>query len=152
MTPIPWLVALGFSLALSRIDIREHRLPNRLVAAMVLLVSAAIVVFAPDPVRPAVTTSLVTGLKYAAVHVVVFIASRGQFGMGDVKFALPLGLVVGFYSPTLWLVAVMASFAAAAAVSIVLVAAGRLSLRSRIPFGPYMAVAALAVSLPALIG
>lgn len=156
MNAIPWLVAVVFCVSLSVTDIREHRLPNRAVAAMTVAVAGAVAIAAAVGVPGSLRRTALVAVQYVGTHAVVYALSRGQFGMGDVKFSLPLGIVVGWYAPNLWPVAVLVSFAMAAAVSLGLLAARRLTLRSRIAFGPAMAVAALAIAAigatPALIG
>lgn len=149
---LPWLVAAAWCVPLSVVDLREHRLPNRLVAqltvALAVVMGAAIAAGDSRSTRSIATVSA----SYVATHTAVYLASRGQFGMGDVKFSLPLGMLIGWYAPGAWTVSAMLSFALAAVVSVTLVATRAISLRSRIAFGPYMAAAALLVSLMPLLG
>ncbi|MEL7361472.1 MAG: prepilin peptidase, partial [Bacteroidota bacterium] len=53
---------------------------------------------------------------------------------GDVKLAVPLGLVLGWL--TLW--ALYLAVVLAAAVAVVGLGTGRLELRSRVPFAPFI--------------
>lgn len=141
---LPLIVVLGLGARLSLIDMRVHRLPNRDVAVMTVAVLAAILVQRDAALAQ---SAALCALRTLAVYTVVYLVSRGQFGMGDVKYAVPLGLVLGCYSPDAWLVAVMLSFALSAAVSVALLALGRLSLRDRLAFGPYMTIATVAAAL-----
>ena len=125
---LPLAITLILGTRLSVIDHRLHRLPNRDVAAMTVVLLVAIVLQVDAQLA---WRAVATGLASASAYAVVYLVSRGQFGMGDVKYAVPLGLVLGFYSPDAWLVAVMLSFALSAAVSVALLALGRLSLRDR---------------------
>jgi leader peptidase (prepilin peptidase)/N-methyltransferase len=58
--------------------------------------------------------------------------------MGDVKFAFPLGLTVGWFAPDLWLIAIFTSFLLAGVVAVIGIAAKRIDRTSHIAFGPYM--------------
>ena len=58
--------------------------------------------------------------------------------MGDVKFAFPLGLCIGWYSADLWLLAIFVSFLLAGLVAFIGLATKRMTRKSRLAFGPYM--------------
>jgi len=70
---------------------------------------------------------------------------RGQAGIGggDIKLAISLGLVLGHLGAMYVVVFLYATVAAALVVVVSLVLARRLSMASRIPFGPYLATGAL---------
>jgi leader peptidase (prepilin peptidase)/N-methyltransferase len=63
--------------------------------------------------------------------------------MGDVKFAFPLGLCVGWYVAELWLVAIFVSFLLAGLVAVIGVLTKRMTRKSRLAFGPFMFVSTL---------
>ncbi len=66
--------------------------------------------------------------------------TRGKgMGMGDLKLAVPLGLLFGW--PDILLAVAFASVIGAAA-GIILVLAGRKKMKSTVPFGPFLAVGA----------
>ncbi len=136
---VPALYLAAVTPELVRIDLREHRLPNRIVVPglVVGIVSAALSwgVTGAAPVIPVVAALATAGL-------LAILASGGGIGMGDVKLAALIGLA----SPTA-VVAVVAPLAAfllgGAAASIVLVRgalAGRggEARREHIAFGPYL--------------
>ena len=85
---------------------------------------------------------LLTALGVAAAtmisYVLLYLLSRGSLGMGDVKFAFPLGLCVGWYSPGNWLAAIFVSFVLAGIVAVIGLVAKRMTRKSRLAFGPYM--------------
>ena len=107
----------------------------------VVLAAVIAVAYALDAQIEATTGPLTTGLKTMGTYLIVYVASRGQFGMGDVKFGFPLGCLMGYYAPNLWLTSIVASFLLAAAVAAIGLATGRINRHSRIAFGPYMALA-----------
>ena len=138
----PLVILILFGLSLSIIDVRSHRLPNRVVAAMTLVSLSVQAVIALtqsqlDRLTAAIATALVTTLAY----LVLYICSRGSMGMGDVKFAFPLGLAVGWYNPEQWLPAIFITFCLAGLVALTGIALKRTSWNSALALGPYMFVA-----------
>lgn len=173
-----WLVAPGYAVALlvalpvlaalAVIDIRVHRLPNRLTRAMaaltvVGLAFASIVaahsvsltippmttptshgVFdaASDPwaaARRAVIGAVVLGLAY----LVLALLGGGQgMGLGDVKLAPSLGALLAWPGWSTWCLGAMGAFILGGLWGIVLMLRGR-GRSARMPFGPFMMAAAL---------
>ena len=128
-----------FGARLSIVDFKSHRLPNQLVgwfSAAQILIMAVISWMASD------FAHLLTALGVAAAtmisYVLLYLLSRGSLGMGDVKFAFPLGLCVGWYSADYWLVAIFVSFLIAGVVAVIGLATKRMTRKSRLAFGPYM--------------
>lgn len=126
----------GFGLWLSIYDIRHHRLPNRevLTLAIVLLMIATL--------SPGFFRTLTFALFHTLIYTVMFFVSRGQLGMGDVKYAFPTGLLGGIFHVDVW-TAVVIVFAIAGCVSLVLVMMRVATWQSRIAFGPFMTVGIL---------
>ncbi|MGN6501566.1 MAG: prepilin peptidase [Pseudolysinimonas sp.] len=121
--PIVYLIAV--TPALVRTDLRERRLPNRIVlpGIVVGLIAAAL--------QPGLMP-LLAALGYAGLLLVFALA--GGVGMGDVKLAALIGL--GCPAAGVALGAPIAAFLlGGAAASVALVRRGR---RARIPFGPAM--------------
>jgi leader peptidase (prepilin peptidase) / N-methyltransferase len=82
---------------------------------------------------------------------VMFVASlpfgEGAFGLGDVKFLVAVGLLTGFLRVV---IAVFAGAMIGGIVIFALLAARRVTLKSYIPFGPFLIIGAVwAVLLPA---
>lgn len=133
---------LGLLLALSVIDARHKMIPNRLVYPSlvlfpVVILGGALAGGGPDPVRAAIGF-LAFGV---GILVVALISPRGM-GMGDVKLAALIGLVIG--AVHLGSVGVAAGlgilFGGLGAVAALATGAGR---KSRIPFGPFLAAGAM---------
>ena len=121
---------------LSVYDVRFHRLPNRDVAT-ITVVLAVLAVFDSHRIHI---------FWFAAAHICIYLAmyviSKGSLGIGDVKYSLPVGLITGMFDVQLanlvWMTFVLAAIG-----SLGLVLANRRSWKSRIAFGPYMSVGAL---------
>jgi len=90
-------------------------------------------------------TPLLVAIETTAIYIILFMLSRGSLGMGDVKFAFPLGFTVGWYAPELWLMAIFSSFLCAGVVALIGIAAKRITRNSPIAFGPYMFLGSLFV-------
>jgi leader peptidase (prepilin peptidase)/N-methyltransferase len=113
-------------------DIMTRRILNVVVLPASLIVMALRAVF----VSSALPESLVAGAVAFGVFVVLAIASRGGLGMGDVKLAGLLGLLLGRAAIGALLAGCIAGGVAAA----LLVVSGRAGRKSTFAYGPYLAV------------
>ena len=138
------MVLVGFGARLSAIDLKVHRLPNQLVAWFAAIQLAALIALSLDDFNE-FKTPLLVAIGTTAIYLILFILSRGALGMGDVKFAFPLGLTVGWYAPEFWLMAIFSSFLCAGVVALIGIAAKRITRNSPIAFGPYMFLGSLFV-------
>lgn len=122
---IPMLYLAAVAPTLIVVDLREHRLPNRMVMpGLAVGLIAALLQWSPVPV--------IAGAAYAGFLLLLGLA--GGIGMGDVKLAALIGLA----SPTLVIgatAAVAAFVLGGVAASIALVRRGR---GTRIAFGPWL--------------
>jgi leader peptidase (prepilin peptidase)/N-methyltransferase len=137
------MVAAFLSLmpAITWIDIERRIIPNRITYPAFLGFSAYVVVAwlfdgGTDPVR-----ALAGAALYAGVLFVVAIVSRGM-GMGDVKLALVIGVVLGAIGLRFVGVAAAGAVLFGGIGAIVALATGR-NRKAMIPFGPYMAAGAV---------
>ena len=136
---LPLIPLAYFGIRLSIIDFKTHRLPNHLVGwftAIEILIMGVTSWFTSDWTRlaAALGTAVITMFAY----LLLYLASRGSLGMGDVKFAFPLGLCVGWYSANQWLLAIFVSFLIVGVVAVIGLVAKRMTRKSRLAFGPYM--------------
>jgi leader peptidase (prepilin peptidase)/N-methyltransferase len=145
----PWLLAqrLLFSALLVTLfgtDLETQRLPNVLTYPGL---AAGLVSSLWLP--PGLVTSLLGAALGAAIPWGirwVWFRARGveAMGLGDVKMLAMIGAFLGWQQ--VWLVLLFSSLAGAV-VGLGLTVAGRRSLQSRLPFGTFLALAALAASL-----
>lgn len=145
-----WLTAAAYAflvitaLRLSIIDIRSHRLPNRIlfpgyaVAAILLLAAAAAGHDGPTAVR----TLAGAGLLYTAYFVLRF-CYPPDIGRGDVKLAFLLGLYLGHagWQHLIWGSA--AAFVLGGLFGLTLIGLRRATRKTMLPFGPFMLVGAI---------
>ncbi|WP_285250326.1 A24 family peptidase [Pseudarthrobacter sp. fls2-241-R2A-168] len=169
-TPLAfWLVLAAcayfavMAVRLTVIDVRHHLLPNRIVfpsyaVAGVLLLTAAVfadVVGGADQSRagllavPALRIVAGAAILWLFYFVLRFAYPPGM-GFGDVKLAGVLGMYLGFLGWGHLFAGTFLAFLLGGLWSIALLAARRGTLKSSIPFGPFMlAGAAAAMLLPA---
>lgn len=143
---------LIFNTWLMTIDVREHRLPNRLTAALFL--GASILLGASTLLAPAdsvlsgrIGSTFIGGVGYCAVMFLFHLVTRGGIGMGDVKLAAGLGLYTGFLGVEAVLAGFVLAFVLGGVQAVVLMIARRATRRTRIAFGPAMILGALLVLL-----
>jgi leader peptidase (prepilin peptidase) / N-methyltransferase len=127
--------------AISVIDIRHRIIPNRLmypslVAFPVLIVAGRIAHGGTDPLR-----ALLGGLLFGGGLLLVALVSRGM-GMGDVKLAAVIGLVMGAVGLRYVGVAAGSAVVLGGVGGIVALLLGR-GRKAAIPFGPYLAAGAV---------
>jgi leader peptidase (prepilin peptidase) / N-methyltransferase len=141
------LLALGWMLvAATDIDLRAHVIPDRLTLRAPPVLTAMLVGLAlVRGTAAGLVAAGVTALVLPGVLLVTSLAFhrlRGQvgIGLGDIKFTISLGLILGWLGPPFLLLAVLGMFSSAAVVVAGLLLAGRVDLSSRVPFGPHLAV------------
>ncbi|MGH3561500.1 MAG: prepilin peptidase [Mycobacterium sp.] len=129
-----WLLWL---IVLSGYDIRQRRLPNWLT----LPGAAAVLVFATVAGRG--MSALAGAAARTAVYLLVHLAAPTALGAGDVKLALGLGALTGFFGVEVWLLAALA-----APLLTVLWALVVMVLRGvrTVPHGPSMCLASVAAA------
>lgn len=144
LSALPAYLYLGWvGLALALIDVRCHRLPDALTLpsypiALGLLGAAAVVGSDGAALGRALAGMVVLGCFYRLLAAL----PRG-LGGGDVKLAGLLGLYLGWAGWPHLVLGTFAAFAAASVVALGLVATRRATLRTHLPFGPFMLVGAL---------
>jgi leader peptidase (prepilin peptidase)/N-methyltransferase len=142
-----WSLAQLLLVFIACFDVLTHRIPNRATvpAAAVVLVLRA--VFSTGTLPEA----LIAGVAGFAAFFLLVIVTRGGFGMGDVKLAALLGLLLGEALLPALLFGVVFGGIASAVVALA-VQGGR---RKAIAYGPYLCLGAalgiLAFSPPPLV-
>ncbi len=143
-------LALLIGLTAALIDQRTFRIPNRLTYPSAILLLLLGVVNALSTGR---WTSFVATVSLAiavlAFFIVIRLVSRGGMGLGDAKLAAVLTL--GLASLGIWSVAlaILASFFAGSVVGVSLMVVKRSSLRTQMPFGPFLTLGFVVTALGA---
>ena len=137
---------------LVRTDLREHRLPNRLVlpaypVSVLLLGTAALA--AGDTGR--IGAMVLAGVVLWAAYFLLRFGNPAGLGFGDVKLAGVLGLYLGFAGWPYVLAGTFAAFLLGGIWGLWLILSRRGTAKTAIAFGPFMlGGAALAMVLPGL--
>lgn len=128
-------------------DALTHRIPDTLTLATSALTLAAAGLAAGDAGQ-----WLRAGLSALALTAgYLLLALLGSLGLGDVKYAIPLGFALGWHSWALLWQATLLSFAIGATIATIMLARGK-ARTAHMPFGPPMATgAALAGVLAAIL-
>jgi len=158
-------VYTAFLVVIAVIDLEHHLILNRIIyPAIWTAVGLAIVRVAlgqarelhyafwagtgraagATPAMAGFSSQIVGGLVGLSIFLVLYLISRGALGDGDVRLALLAGLMVGY--PGVLLV-VVAAVLLAGLVSAGLLVGRKASLKTWIPYGPFLVVAAWAVNL-----
>ena len=128
---IPLVAVAAVTPALVRLDLRERRLPNRMVVPAIVVALLAVglgwLVTGEPPVIP-----LLSGAAYFVF--LLILALFGGMGMGDVKLAAALGLAAGGLGASVALVSPLLAFLAGGVAGII----GLASKQRTIAFGPFM--------------
>lgn len=133
---------LGLMVALAIIDLRHRIIPNRVVYPSLLAFAAYIVVVGLAGGGLDVIRAGIGMLAYGGVLLLVAIVSPKGMGMGDVKLAALIGLVLGSVGLRYMTVAGGAGVLLGGVGAIVALIAGA-SRKHAIPFGPFLAAGAL---------
>lgn len=146
-----FIVLAVLGVQLSRIDIGQKLLPNRIVltllvaGAALLATSAALTLAWGDALR-----ALISAAILFVVYLILAIISPKGMGMGDVKLAAPIGLYLGYLGWAQLLYGALFGFVAGGLATVVLLRLKTKETLSEVAFGPSMLAACFCVimSLP----
>lgn len=136
--------AIGVLLYVSWTDIRSRRIPN------VVIFPAIAVALVTLPWTIGLSSGLV-GAVLAPLPLVIarFMTGAGKMGMGDIKLAVFVGLVLGY---ELALIGLGIGLVLSLIGNAIGVMRGTHTFRSKLPFGPYFAAAVIPLLLMIAIG
>lgn len=142
-----YLAIAGVALAV--IDVALKRLPDPVTlpsyaAAAVLLGFAAV---ATDHGGARYLHALAGMAALFALYALQWFLVPNQVGLGDVKLAGLLGLYLGWLGLPAWITGTCAGLVLGAVYALALLASRRATLKSTIPYGPFMLAGALAAVL-----
>ena len=131
------------------IDLEHRIIPNRLTLRLpsilvpLLILPAAIDGAWRDLIRALIVGVAIPAVMFGLSELFRLLRGKQGIGMGDVKFAISIGLVVGYLGGWYVVVFAYATIISAMVIVVGLLLARRASLATRIPFGPYLAIGAL---------
>ena len=120
------------------IDLENHLIPDQIVFIGMILELFFLILMGGDTFY----SSIFAGFLASLFLLVINVATRGKgMGLGDVKFAILGGMIVGLRILAIWMII---AFLTGAIVGIILISIKRAKLRSAVAFGPF-----LVLSIPA---
>jgi leader peptidase (prepilin peptidase)/N-methyltransferase len=141
-----WGAVQGLLVVIAAEDLRTRRIPNAISVSACLAATVLRVVFAASELP----VTLIVGAATFALFLGLAIVARGGFGMGDVKLAALLGVLLG----TSVVPALLIGTVAGAIASIAILLRSR-SRRAAFAYGPYLclgaAIVILAGAVPKLV-
>ncbi len=134
---VVWAGWLG--VALGAVDIRHHRLPDSLTLPAIPI-TVLLVGFTEwlHPDSGNVVRALVTAAVLSGLFLLLAAVAPTGMGQGDVKLVPSLALMTGFVSIAAAVLSVLVAFVLAAGWAVVGLASRRMTLKTAIPFGPFL--------------
>lgn len=141
---LPALLAFtAATLGLALIDLDHQLIPNRVLFPVIWLTAALLALGAlVDGIAQDLLRAAAGGVGYFAFLLLVAIVARGGFGMGDVKLAFLLGLMLAFASWGALLVGMIGSILLGGVASGLLLLFGRKGRKAKFAYGPYLVLGA----------
>jgi leader peptidase (prepilin peptidase)/N-methyltransferase len=138
---------LGLLLAVGVIDARHRIVPNRIVYPALILYAGAILVLDLAGLEVDAIRSLLGVLFYSVPLFLIALAVPRGMGMGDVKLAGLIGLVLGSFGLAYVGVAAALGIIGGGVGAILAILILRYGRRQHIPFGPFLAGGAAVATL-----
>jgi len=134
-----YLIIICFLIIIFVYDLKHYIIPNKVVFPAIIL-SFFYSIFIGSFLN-----FLLAALGASGFFLALVLVSKGRWmGMGDVKLAFLMGLILGW--PNI-LAALFLAFLSGAVVGVALIIFGKKGLKSQIPFGPFLAGATVLVML-----
>lgn len=116
-------------------DLKYYIIPNKVIYPAIAI---AFLYRLFEFLKSGVYSPFVAAFAAAAFFLVIILISRGKWmGLGDVKLAFFMGLFLGY--PNV-LVALFLAFFIGAIIGVGLILAGKKTLKSEVPFGPFLII------------
>ncbi len=135
------LPIVGILIAIFVIDLEHKIIPDELVFLGIAWILGYYLLFTPGVIFSKFLIGFGTSLFFLLIHLL----TRGRgMGLGDVKFVILGGFLLGWPLAAVWL---FLSFASGAIIGVILILLKKARFGREIPFGPYLTAALLATIL-----
>lgn len=125
-------VIISLFTAIFVIDLEKKIIPDQLVFGGILFVFILFLFAAPGLIFKSFLMGFLAAIFFLAIHLL----TRGRgMGLGDVKFAILGGMLLGFPQSLVWL---FASFVMGATIGVILILLKKARMGREIPFGPFL--------------
>lgn len=140
-----WLLLAPAGVLLATVDFKVQRLPD---VVTLPLAAAALALLGPAALAPdhsgRWTGTLLGALALGALYFVLFLVNPNGMGFGDVKLAVGIGAVLGWYGWPVTVLGTLAGFLLGALYALALVLTRHAGRGTSMPFGPFLLAGALA--------
>jgi len=135
-----YLIITCFLIIIFVYDLRHYIIPDKIVFPAIIIS----LIYRLDSISE-IGYYLLSGFIPAVFFLSLIFISKGKWmGLGDVKLAFLMGLILGW--PGI-LIALLLSFFSGAVIGICLILFGKKGLKSQIPFGPFLSGSTILVML-----
>ena len=149
---IPILVATAFAFYISLVDLREMRVPNRILfPGLLLSILTSLIVAIQLGNLNRFSLSILGGFLSVLIFFLIHLLNPSGLGMGDVKFAGLIGLALAWISFPIGLIGLAIAFIVSGIFAIARIAIFGRQPSAMIPFAPFMLVGLFFVELGLLI-
>jgi len=132
------LIIACFLIIIFVYDLKHYIIPDKVIYPAIIIALIFNFQFLIVNEFPIFKFSILSALGAAAFFLLIVLISRGKWmGVGDIKLAFLMGLILGF--PNI-LVALFLAFFIGAIIGIGLLIIGKKTLKSEVPFGPFLVV------------
>ena len=141
-----WLVFLTAFVALGVYDLKWFLLPDRIVYPLIGIAIIEVIIKATvfGGGWSVITQAFLGVVFISGLFSLIFIASKGRWiGLGDVKLAVVLGLLVGGPLRSLLLIFIASTLGSVLAIPMLI--RGQAKMTSQIPFGPFLLASTIIV-------
>jgi len=130
---IYYFIIISFLIIIFVYDLKHYIIPNRIVYPGIIISLLYLLFIAYDSLFLYLLSAFIASGFFLALVLV----SKGKWmGLGDVKLAFLMGLILGW--PSI-LLALFLSFLSGAVIGVGLIVFGKKGFKSQIPFGPFLA-------------
>lgn len=134
-----WVISAGL-IAIFVYDLKHYLIPDKVLVPLIIITLLAelfgiwslSLIWHFGAVFNALTLALLSAIPFALLH---FLSGGKAMGFGDVKLAFFMGLFLGY--PAV-LTAIFVAFVLGAIIGIGLIILGQSTMKSRVPFGPFL--------------
>ena len=124
-----------FSIPIVYKDLKEKKIPDFFSFTGIITLLITRIIFFKDTFF----LFLLAGVIGFLFFLIINLATKGKLGMGDVKYSGFIGLFLGIEG---YFLAIIFTCVIALLVAFVLIKLGKINLKTKIPFGPFMFVGA----------
>jgi len=145
-----YLIIISFLIVIFVYDLKHYLIPDKIIYPAIIISLLNLGVRLPfwesdSQIYSQIYNPLLSAILASGFFLSLVLISKGKWmGLGDVKLAFLMGLVLGW--PNI-LLALFLSFMSGAIVGIFLIILGKKGLKSQIPFGPFLSASTALVLL-----